>query len=337
MTKEHKKLYKAGKNWIVATLTATTITLLGGIGAYTVHADTTIESSQDVQTTSVNQTNQVDNSNDSVTINQPVTTQSNSTVKNSQPVQNTPTTETAFAATNSSDGLDPSIYGTVNVRNWYYQKDNNLIILTGYRTGYGAGYRGQDNGHIIVPNLNDFNNVGVKIGNAAGVGISSILAKKLASQSMTFAISKTSGNYNNKVIATDQNWSGVFSQTALQNWSGVFSETPLINIDVSNLDTRNITNMSGLFAGSYALKTVGDLSQWNTSNVTNMSYLFSMSDNYQLNNVGDLGKWDTRSVTDMSGMFSGSIIVPGNIGNWNVSNVKDMSEMFDSNHGGGHW
>lgn len=42
MTKEHKKLYKAGKNWIVATLTATTITLLGGIGAYTVHADTTI-------------------------------------------------------------------------------------------------------------------------------------------------------------------------------------------------------------------------------------------------------------------------------------------------------
>ncbi|MEK1415810.1 KxYKxGKxW signal peptide domain-containing protein [Limosilactobacillus fermentum] len=75
MAKEHKKLYKAGKNWIVATLTATTITLLGGI-AYTAHADTTIEGSQDVQTTSVNQTNQVDNSNDSVTINQPVAVQS---------------------------------------------------------------------------------------------------------------------------------------------------------------------------------------------------------------------------------------------------------------------
>ena len=41
MPKEHKKLYKAGKNWIVATLTATTFTLLGGIGAYTVHAYTT--------------------------------------------------------------------------------------------------------------------------------------------------------------------------------------------------------------------------------------------------------------------------------------------------------
>lgn len=34
MAKEHKKLYKAGKNWVVATLIATTITLLGGIGAY---------------------------------------------------------------------------------------------------------------------------------------------------------------------------------------------------------------------------------------------------------------------------------------------------------------
>lgn len=27
MAKEHKKLYKAGKNWVVATLIATTITL----------------------------------------------------------------------------------------------------------------------------------------------------------------------------------------------------------------------------------------------------------------------------------------------------------------------
>ena len=50
MTKEHKKLYKAGKNWVVATLTATTITLLGGIGAYTAHADATANNSpQDQQ------------------------------------------------------------------------------------------------------------------------------------------------------------------------------------------------------------------------------------------------------------------------------------------------
>ena len=191
MAKEHKKLYKAGKNWIVATLTATTITLLGGIGAYTVHADTTIESSQDVQTTSVNQTNQVDNSNDSVTINQPAAAQSSQTAQNDQSVkgnqtnQTVPSSATTAADTSNSDGLDSNIYGTVNVKDWDYQNDSNTFNLT--------SYHGQDTRHIIVPNLNDFDNAGVKIGNATGVGISSKLARSLASQSLVFAISKTSG------------------------------------------------------------------------------------------------------------------------------------------------
>ena len=95
MAKEHKKLYKAGKNWVVATLIATTITLLGGIGAYTAHADTAIENTQSIQAEGTNQSSQNNNSNNSVVLNQPVTTQSNSTVKNSQPVQNTPTTTPA--------------------------------------------------------------------------------------------------------------------------------------------------------------------------------------------------------------------------------------------------
>ena len=81
MAKEHKKLYKAGKNWVVATLIATTITLLGGIGAYTAHADTTIENTQSIQAEGSNQSSQNNNSNNSVVLNQPVTTQSNSTVR----------------------------------------------------------------------------------------------------------------------------------------------------------------------------------------------------------------------------------------------------------------
>lgn len=79
MAKEHKKLYKAGKNWVVATLTATTITLLGGLGTYTAHADTTTENNQNIQATNINQTNQNDNSSNSVVLTQPVTTQSNQT------------------------------------------------------------------------------------------------------------------------------------------------------------------------------------------------------------------------------------------------------------------
>ena len=74
------------------------------------------------------------------------------------------------------------------------------------------------------------------------------------------------------------------------------------------------TDMSSLFANSYALKTVGDLSHWNTSNVTNMSSMFEMDNlNSALSDAGDLGKWDTSNVTDMSLMFLMSRLVPGNI------------------------
>ncbi|MBM9561315.1 BspA family leucine-rich repeat surface protein, partial [Limosilactobacillus fermentum] len=381
MTKEHKKLYKAGKNWIVATLTATTITLLGGIGTCTVHADTTIEGSQDVQTTSVNQTNQVDNSNDSVTINQPVAVQSSQpaqsaadaavatadsaqsaadaaiasaqvtsdavsaiasataeakagandaiiqaksawdvavqssqTAQNDQSVQSNQTNQTVpssatAAATNNSDGLDSNIYGTVNVKDWDYQNDSNTFNLT--------SYHGQDTRHIIVPNLNDFDNAGVKIGNATGVGISSKLAKSLASRSLAFAISKTSGKYSDKVTATDNDWSSVFSNTGL------------INADVSNLDTRNITDMDSLFADSTALKTVGDLSHWDTSNVRDMSGMFNNFNGV----IGDLSHWDTSNVTNMAYMFTKYNGVTGDLSHWNVSNVRNMSYMFAGYNG----
>ena len=376
MAKEHKKLYKAGKNWIVATLTATTITLLGGI-AYTAHADTTIEGSQDVQTTSVNQTNQVDNSNDSVTINQPVAVQSSQpaqsaadaavatadsaqsaadaaiasaqvtsdavsaiasataeakagandaiiraksawdvAVQSSQPAQNdlsvqgnqtnqtVPSSATAAADTSNSDSLDSNIYGTVNVKDWDYQNDSNTFNLT--------SYHGQDTRHIIVPNLNDFDNAGVKIGNATGVGITSKLARSLASQSLAFAISKTSGKYSDKVTATDNDWSSVFSSTGL------------INADLSNLDTRNITDMNCLFAVSTRLKTVGNLSHWDTSNVTDMAGMFIGYNGA----IGDLSHWDTSNVRDMSDMFSDYNGVIGDLSHWDTSNVTAMDTMF---------
>ena len=162
-----------------------------------------------------------------------------------------------------------------------------------------------------MPNLNDFDNAGVKIGNATGVGISSKLAKSLASQSLAFAISKTSGKYSDKVTATDNDWSSVFSNTGL------------INADVSNLDTRNITDMASLFDGSTKLKTVGDLSHWDTSNVRDMSRMFGGYKGV----IGDLSHWNTSNVRDMSGMFGDCKGVVG-LSHWNVSNVRDMSDMF---------
>ena len=120
MAKEHKKLYKAGKNWIVATLTATTITLLGGIGAYTAHADTTAENNQSTETSNISQSSQSDNSSNSVVLTQPVTTQSNQIALSNQSEQSTPTNQATSTATmnitttNSFNKVTPNNYGVVN-------------------------------------------------------------------------------------------------------------------------------------------------------------------------------------------------------------------------------
>lgn len=43
MTKEHKKMYKAGKNWIAATITVATVAVLGGLATLNAHADSTTQ------------------------------------------------------------------------------------------------------------------------------------------------------------------------------------------------------------------------------------------------------------------------------------------------------
>ena len=49
----------------------------------------------------------------------------------------------------------------------------------------------------------------------------------------------------------------------------------IINIDFSNFDTTNVTNMIKLFAFCESLKSLPDISKWNTTNVTDMSSMFS--------------------------------------------------------------
>ena len=75
------------------------------------------------------------------------------------------------------------------------------------------------------------------------------------------------------------------------------------------------------------LTSVGDLSNWNTSNVTDMSGMFN--DCYVLTSVGNLSKWNTSKVTDMSWMFNGcNSFEQKDVNNWNMSNVQDVSYMF---------
>ena len=45
-------------------------------------------------------------------------------------------------------------------------------------------------------------------------------------------------------------------------------------LDISKLDNKNVTNMSGMFNRCESLKELPDISKWDTKNVTNMSGMF---------------------------------------------------------------
>ena len=102
----------------------------------------------------------------------------------------------------------------------------------------------------------------------------------------------------------------------------------IINIDLSNFDTTNVTNMSNMFAFCYLLRTLSDISKWNTNNVTNMSHMFFECES--LKSLPDISKWNTNNVTNMSFMFTDCISLESlpDISKWNTTNVTNMSCMF---------
>ena len=88
----------------------------------------------------------------------------------------------------------------------------------------------------------------------------------------------------------------------IKSLANLFSGTNLLfNIDLSNFNTQNVTNIYNMFFGCNSLKNI-DLSNFNTQNVTNMNNMFNGCNS--LTNI-DLSSFNTQNVTNMSGMFIG--------------------------------
>ena len=64
-------------------------------------------------------------------------------------------------------------------------------------------------------------------------------------------------------------------------FGGCFS---LTKINLSNFNTHNVTNMSGMFFECYSLTNI-NLFNFNTQNVTNMSYMFFGCYELKKNNI----------------------------------------------------
>ena len=98
----------------------------------------------------------------------------------------------------------------------------------------------------------------------------------------------------------------------------------LTNLDLSNFNTINVTNMKDMFNGCKSLTNL-NLSNFNTINVTNMSNMFYGCKS--LTNL-NLSNFNTINVIDMNCMFCDcSSLINLNLSNFNTKNVTNMSCM----------
>ena len=112
--------------------------------------------------------------------------------------------------------------------------------------------------------------------------------------------------------------------TSCYEW--FFGCTDLTTIEgIEYLNTENVTDMSGMFYGCYALTTL-DVSNFDTKNVTNMNNMFHWC--LALTTL-DVSNFDTKNVTNMRGMFYNChALTTLNVSNFDTQNVTNMSNMF---------
>lgn len=145
---------------------------------------------------------------------------------------------------------------------------------------------------------------------------------------ISIAFSKTD---NKKIKAIGSDWSYGFSpafdrKTKKRNYR---PSTLLSHFDGSALDTSGVTNMADAFNSNLALIDLTSLSNWNTSNVTDMSGMFAGD---AIHRLTPLANWDIHNVQNMDEMFRQNRLVSLKpLFNWKTSNVVSMRQMFGSN------
>jgi len=116
--------------------------------------------------------------------------------------------------------------------------------------------------------------------------------------------------------------SGVSATTCSRMFNNM---TNCTTIDISGLDTSNVTNMSRMFYGCSSLTSL-DVSGLNTSNAKDMdSMFFNCSSLTSL----DVSGFDTSNVTNMDSMFSGcKKLTSLDVSGFDTINATDMNSMF---------
>ena len=139
---------------------------------------------------------------------------------------------------------------------------------------------------------------------------------------MAYVEDDGSGNSTYKVTIGGKG--GIVANESMIMYFDDFSK--MTSIDLSALDTSQVTDMYRMFDGCSSLPSL-DLRNFDTSEVTTMYGMLSWCSN--LTSL-DVSNFDTSKVTNMSNMFAGCRSLTSlDVRNFDTSQVTDMSEMFN--------
>jgi len=97
-------------------------------------------------------------------------------------------------------------------------------------------------------------------------------------------------------------------------------------VDISDIDTRNVTTMRNLFRDCENITYIIGLDQLDTHNVTDMSNMFSWCKN--ADNLNDAESFDVSRVEKFDSMFAHTKIPSFDLKNWNTTEATSMEYMF---------
>lgn len=139
------------------------------------------------------------------------------------------------------------------------------------------------------------------------------------------------GNY--EITSGKENVSTIVQSGPIQD-----GNTPFINmeglkgINVSRLDTSNVTSMAAYFARCASLPNFGlfyrDLAYWDTRKVTTFESMFLGCES--VTSIQGINMWDTRNVNNMDSVFAAcNKLTSLDLSGWSTQSVYSMDAMFD--------
>ena len=146
-----------------------------------------------------------------------------------------------------------------------------------------------------------------------------------AGDGSVMAYSEDDGTGNGTYKVTIGGEDGIIANESMFGYFAGFSN--MISIDLSALDTSNVTDMASMFSGCEKIDSL-NVSNFDTSSATNMNNMFGGCPNLTSLN---LSNFDTSSVTNMDSMFIYcSSLTSLDVSNFDTSKVTNMGCMFYS-------